>query len=143
MIKELMQDLQTKLTTVAALSGKVGFQLGGTDTDPNLTETPLPYAWIIFGGKTPGGQEQGSGHRWRIDAYTFHVILAIGYGMTDVNFLTKLKIVEDAAQAVAGTSAISNTDLWEDVGAELKSVYPNRLVYQLSFSINGHHQLIN
>jgi|APFre7841882793_1041355.scaffolds.fasta_scaffold00463_5 hypothetical protein len=139
MISNLLQDLLDKLNSVEALTDKVGFQVGGTENDPTLSEAPIPFGWVVFGGSTPLAPERGA--TYRITTYEFNLILVVGYGLTDVDFLTNhIQLIEDTAQAVSGTPGNEYTDLWEFGGAELKGVYPNRLVYNLSFSINGHHK---
>lgn len=139
MIKELLNDLLVKLDSVPELTGKVGFQVGGTETDPTLSETPVPFGWIVFGGFTPETPERGA--QYRITNYAFNLILVIGYGTLDEDFLSDhIPIIENCAQAVAGTQGNNFTDLWEVNDCELKAVYPNRLVYQVSFGINGHHK---
>lgn len=140
MIGELAQDLINKISTVTALGGRVGAVVGGTESDPTMSDAPVPFAWVIFGGDTPNVPE--SGQKYQIVQYNFSVIVTIEYGQPEADLLTNQFAVLEAIQmAVRGTQGHNNSDLWNYEGQELQTVFPNRLVYNMDFSINGHHRV--
>ena len=139
MITELSQDLINKIITVPALQQRVGAAVGGTKSDPTMAQAPLPYAWVVFGGSQPISDGDG-GQRYRREVYNFAVIVGISYGGTEEDLLeTQLPVLEAIAQAAHGQESFKFADLWEYTGADLKSVQTDRLIYQLGFSIIGHH----
>ena len=141
MIAELTQDLLNKLSTVTELQGRVGTQLGGTDTDAALIETPIPFSWILFNGSTPLETNGGNGRKYAVNRVEFVVLLAIEYGLElEQDFITyQLSLIDKAVGAVHASEEVNYSGLWEFTGCNLHSVYPNRLVYQLGFSANGHY----
>jgi len=141
MIKELTQDLINKIATVTSLTGKVGAVVGGTATDPTMAEAPVPFCWVTFGGDHPINDTE-VGKLYQQVAYNFAVIAVIQYGQLEADFLNdSLKILEDIPAAVRGTEAYKYADLWEYSGSELKSILPDRLIYQFNFTIVGHHKI--
>jgi hypothetical protein len=142
MISDLLQDLINRINTVPALSGKVGAAVGGTATDPTMSEAPVPFAWVIFGGDTPINDAEG-GQNYRRVVYNFTVVTAVGYGITEQEmFDTSMPVLEDIQYAVAGLQGDTKyVDLWKYEGSELQAVFPSRLVYHINFSIIGHHQV--
>lgn len=140
MIGELAQDLINKISTVAALGGRVGAAVGGTETDPTMSEAPVPFAWVIFGGDNPQAPENGQ--KYQQVQYNFSVVVAIDYGVSEADLINNQFAVLEAIQmAVRGTQGHNYSDLWNYEGQELQTVFPNRLVYNLAFSIIGHHKV--
>lgn len=141
MIAELTQDLISKLNSVTELTGKVGAQLGGTDTDSAMVETPIPFAWVLFNNMVPLETNANNGRKYAINQVEFVVILAIDYGLDqETDFISdQLSLIDKAVGAVHASKEVNYSGLWEFTGCSLQTVYPNRLIYQLGFSANGHY----
>lgn len=140
MITELIQDLINKITTVPALEGRAGAAVGGTDTDPTMAQAPLPYAWIVLADSTPTG-DTAHGKKYRMERYNFSVLVGVAYGVSEPDLVeVQLPVLEGIAQAVSGTESFKYADLWEYQGLELKKIESDRLIYQLHFTIIGHHK---
>lgn len=140
MITELTQDLINKIITVPALQNRVGASVGGTENDPTLSQAPLPYSWVVFGGSQPTG-DTDNGKKYRQELYNFAVIVGIAYGNSESDLLNnQLPVLEQIAQAVHGQDSFKYADLWEYTGVDLKKIETDRLIYQLGFSIIGHHK---
>jgi hypothetical protein len=144
MISELTQDLINKIKSVSALQNRVGAAVGGTEADPTMSQAPCPYAWVIYGGSQPTGDSMAEGGRkYRMTMYDFTAVVGITYGISDTDLLNnQLPVLEAIQQAVAGTEAIKYADLWEYKGEDLAKIEPDRMIYQLKFSIVGYHQTI-
>lgn len=141
MIGELAQDLINKISTVSALGGRVGAVVGGTDTDPTMSEAPVPFAWVVFGGDQPVNDIE-NGKRYQQIKYSFNVVCAISYGQLEADLINnQLAVLEAIQMAVRGTQGHKYSDLWEYEGQELQTVYPSRLVYSMNFSTIGHHKV--
>ena len=141
MISELTQDLINKIKSVPAFNFRVGAAVGGTEADPTLANAPLPFAWVIYGGSQPTGEQSENGKRYRETSYLFNVVIGIGYGNEADLLNTYLPVLESTQQAVAGSevSGVSNAGLWEYQGERLDNVEPERLTYSISFSVTGYH----
>lgn len=141
MIAELTQDLVNKLDSVTELTGKVGTQLGGTDTDAAMVEAPIPFAWVIFNNIVPLENTAHNGRKYAVNQVEFVVILAIDYGLDqETDFISdQLSLIDKAVGAVHASTEVTYSGLWEFTGCSLHTVYPNRLIYQLGFSANGHY----
>lgn len=139
MIKELLTDLINKISAVTDLVDKVGACVGGTEADPTMSEAPVPFAWVVFGGSNPVIEIEG-GKKYHVTQYNFAVNLVIGYGMSETDFLDTILILEEAHQAVVGTEINGFTGLWECSGIELRDISPNRMIYQLTFYTIGFHK---
>lgn len=143
MIGELAQNLINSISTVTALGGRVGAVVGGTATDPTMSEAPVPFAWVVFGGDQPVGDIENGKYYQQIK-YSFSVVCAIEYGQSETDLLTsQLSVLEAIQMAVRGTQGHKHSDLWEYEGQELQTVFPSRLVYNMQFSIIGHHKVQN
>lgn len=141
MIGELAQNLINSISTVTALGGRVGAVVGGTATDPTMSEAPVPFAWVIFGGDEPMNDAEG-GQKYQRVRYNFSVVVAIEYGLSEADFMNEqLAVLEEIQMAVRGTQGHNYSDLWQYEGQELQTVFPNRLVYNMHFSIIGHHKV--
>ena len=142
MISDLVKDLINKISTVTALGGRVGAVVGGTETDPTMSEAPVPFAWVVFGGDTPMNDSEG-GQAYRRVKYNFTVVSAIGYGVTEQDMFDNcIPVLESIQNAVSGTQGDNKyVDLWKYEGQELQAVFPTRLVYHINFSIIGHHKI--
>ena len=142
MISELTQDLINKIKSVPALQGRVGAAVGGTEADPTMANAPLPYSWVIFGGSTPTGESMSDGPKqYWIVQYQFTIVTGIAYGVSESDLLdNQLPVLEAIEKAVAGTKAFKYADLWEFQGADLAKIDPDRMIYQLKFSVNGFNQ---
>ena len=139
MIKELFIDLINKLSTVTDLTDKVGACVGGTEADPTMSEAPVPFAWVVFGGSQPNIEIEG-GKKYHITQYNFVVNVIIDYGIAEADFLDTITILEDAHKAVVGTEINGFTGLWECSGVELRDISPKRMTYQLTFYAAGFHK---
>lgn len=141
MISDLVKDLINRISAVTALGGRVGAAVGGTETDPTMSEAPVPFAWVVFGGDTPMNDDDHGTHYRRV-RYNFTVVTAISYGITEQDmFDISLPVLEDIQNAVSGTQGDNKyVDLWRYEGQDLQAVFPNRLVYHINFSIIGHHK---
>jgi hypothetical protein len=141
MIGDLTKNLINTISTVTALSGRVGAKVGGTGTDPTMSEAPVPFAWVIFGGDNPVGDTE-NGKNYQQILYTFTVVVVISYETTETDLLdNKFAVLEDIQTAVRGTQGHIYSDLWKYEGQELQEIYPSRLVYQQTYSIIGHHKI--
>lgn len=144
MIYELTNDIINKLNTVPELVGKVGARVGGTDTDIAMVEAPIPFAWVLYSTSSPETNEMSNGRNYLIIQNDFVVILAIDYGsdITDSEFMqNSLSLIDKAVRAVHASEEVIYSGKWQYTGASLHTVYPNRLIYQLGFSVNGHIQI--
>lgn len=143
MISALVKDLINKVSTVPALSGKVGAVLGGTEIDPTMSEIQVPFAWVVFGGDTPMNDDD-QGMPFQRIRYHFSVVTAIGYGVDEQEVLdVNLPVLQAIQSAVTGTRGLTNKpDLWKYEGKDLNAVFPNRLVYHINFSIIGTQQKV-
>ncbi len=141
MISELITDLIAKLNSVPELTNKVGAQLGGTDTDAAMVEAPVPFAWVLFNNAAPIDSQMHNGRKYAINQVEFVVMLAIEYGLdTEEDFiLNHLSLIDKAVGAVHASEEVTYAGLWEFTGVFLHATYPNRLIYQLGFSANGHY----
>jgi hypothetical protein len=145
MIAELTQDLINKLNTVPDFGGRVGAQVGGTDTDSTMAEAPIPFAWVIFANSNPQSTDQNNGRKYLVTENNFIVIIVFEYAgvMTDTTFIEeKLVLIDKCVEAVHASNEIPNAGLWQYNGVDLYKVYSNRLVYQLNFTAVGHQQII-
>lgn len=142
MIGDLIKDLINKISEVTALGGRVGAAVGGTETDPTMSEAPVPFAWVVFGGDTPINDSE-NGAQYRRTKYNFTVVTAISYGVTEQEmFDISIPVLEDIQIAVSGLQGNNKyVDLWKYEGQELQAVFPSRLVYHINFSIIGHHKV--
>lgn len=144
MITELFEDLISKLSAIPDLQGRVGAQVGGTDTDTTMMEAPVPFAWVLFANNLPQTNEANNGKNYLISSNNFIVLLVIKYSseMTDDDFLhTHMKLIDECVTTVHSSSELNYAGLWQYTGCDLHSVFPDRLVYQLGFSANGHQQI--
>jgi hypothetical protein len=143
MIAELTKDLIAKLNTVTEFQGRVGTQTGGTDTDNQMSEAPIPFAWVIFSGSTPREPEQSGAKKYLQADNHFIAIIAFSYGdSSDDDFAEdQLSLIDKCIVAVHSSTELSNAGLWQYNGCDLHTVYPNRLVYQLSFTAVGHQRI--
>lgn len=141
MIAELITDLISKLNDIPELTDKVGAQLGGTETDAAMMEAPVPFAWVLFNNAAPLTSEMHNGRKYAINQVEFVVMLAIDYGLAEEDdFITNhLSLIDKAVGAVHASDEVTYAGLWEFTGVFLHATYPNRLIYQLGFSANGHY----
>jgi len=133
MIKDVTSDLVEKLSTVTALGGRVAASLGGTEADPTLALIEVPAAWVVFIGSVNTAERD---QRFQLMRLNYSVVLVLEYGAGESDFIdTQLKLIDDASQAVRGTKVAGADNLvWSFDGANLISVNPDRVVYQLQFS---------
>ena len=82
------------------------------------------------------------GQKYQRVRYNFSVVVAIEYGLSEADFMNEqLAVLEAIQMAVRGTQGHNYSDLWQYEGQELQTVFPNRLVYNMHFSIIGHHKV--
>ncbi len=146
MIAELTQDLINKLLTVTDFNGRVGAQVGGTNTDATMAEAPVPFAWVIFANDNPQDTANANnGRKYLVTENNFIVVIVFDYSgdMTDTSFIqSKLSLIDKCKEAVHASAELSNAGLWQYTGCDLFKVYSDRLVYQLGFTAVGHQQII-
>lgn len=132
MISDYTADLVAKLKTVPALGGRVAATLGGTEADPALATVETPAAWVVFSGLANTGPSQ---QRFQLMRLNYRVVLILEYGKGEEDFVdTQLQLIDDASQAVRGTLADNDgSKVWAFDGANLVSINPDRIVYELSF----------
>lgn len=138
MIKELLSNLVNTIATVDGLGGRVGAAVGGTSQDPELTQVPVPFAWVIFTGCQDVEPERGAGYQML--QYNFSVMVGIEYGGSETDFLdTHITILEKVPGAVLGVTPYKYADEWKYEGCVINRAKANRLIYMLNFSVIGHH----
>jgi phage gp37-like protein len=136
MIVEITQHLVDRIVSVSALAGSTGISLGGTEADPTLTSIPAPAAWVVFEGaqdmtRTDG--KSGADSRYQKLNLTYSVVLVLDYGNGETDLKNQLKLIEDVATAVRGTSPSQLVDPISYLGCTLLSVKPDRIAYALTF----------
>ena len=140
MISELTQDLINKIKVVPAFENRVGAAVGGTEYDPTMSKAAVPFAWVIYGGSQPTGEQREGGKTYRESTYLFKVTIAIGYGKEADLLNTYLPVLEATQQAVAGKdTGLSNAGLWEYQGENFELVTPDRMVYTMTYANVGYH----
>lgn len=143
MIKELLSDLINKISTVSDLGNRVGAVVGGTATDPTMSEAPVPFCWVIFGGSNFDGVEQDKGQSYQLMTYVYVAEVILEYGSAEADFLSdSIDLLEAIPAAVRGKSSVANCKNWEFDGCELKSILADRIVYQLNFSVTGYNKTV-
>lgn len=134
-ISIVAEDLVNKISAIADLGEKVAMTLGGTESDPALTQVPPPYAWIMLTGSTTDSQDR---ERWTRLRHNFTVALALPYGDGEEDFTYRqLSLIEEIGKAVTGTSvdALDQEELWSFDGMTLTGFEPKKAFFSMNFSI--------
>lgn len=140
MISELTLDLINKIKQVSALQNRVGAAVGGTAADPTMANAPMPFAWVVFGGDVPAGEIS---RKHRECSYRFDVVVTVQYGQGEADLLNvQYPTLEAIPLAVRGVAMNQGAGEWAYEGSQLLNVLPDRLVYQLTFSVIG-YQVLN
>lgn len=131
----ITRDLINKIGEIEAFGGRVAVTLGGTESNPALTNIPTPYAWVMLTGSSADSQDR---ERWSKIRHNFTVALALTYGEGEEDFTDRqLSLIEEIGKAVTGTSVDApGPEEWAFDGMSLTGFEPNVAHYQLNFSIN-------
>jgi len=154
LIAECAADLLARVQTIPVLANRSSITLGGKSQDPGLVKIPLPAAWVMFAGIIPdeapfsatshgGGGMVGAIEMMRAN---FRVALYTSY-TTDADLLANgYPLIESLALAVksAATGDPETGDVtaapsghrWRFAGAKMAIVYNDRLVYELTFTLD-------
>jgi hypothetical protein len=144
MITELAQDLINRIIEVPAFEQRVGMMVGGTEADPNMTKSPFPFAWVIYGGSAQAGEAREGGKVYRETKFLFNVSIGLKYGISEADILNnQLPVLEAVQQSVAGQKPFDRVGRWEYDGESLDALTPDRMIYTMRFSIVGYLQTPN
>ena len=109
MIENITGHLVERIETVPALAGTTGTTLGGTEADPTLTTIPTPAAWVVFeSAQDASGADGKTGNdsRYQRLVLNYRVVLVLQYGEGETDLKNQLRLIEDVAAAVRGTSPL-------------------------------------
>lgn len=142
MIAELAADLLAKVQAVPALTTRTGLTLGGRAQDPGLLKVSTPAAWIVMKGdqvdddsNSTHGPASGFVPKTQTMLGVWSVTLFIGY-VDDADMITnQYPLLEATAEAVHATETPSGMR-WRYIGQKVVTVYPDRLAYELRFTVN-------
>jgi len=144
MISEIAGHLVQRISTVSALAGSTGTTIGGTEADPTMTTIPVPAAWVVFEGAQDASQndgKSGADSRYQRLVLTFRTVLVLQYGQGETALLLQLKMIEDVAAAVRGSTPLDfGASPWAYQGCSLMSIETDRIVYSLSFQTSAHYK---
>lgn len=132
----IAQDIVDTIKTVPELGNRVGLAVGGRDIDPINLDLPHPAAWIVFTG-VPVVDSSPSAPRNVAVIYNFEVKILTDYGVEAQMISTDLPLLEKIIETVKG-SEVSGLPYhkWEFGGMVLEELNPDRLVWNISFSIS-------
>lgn len=126
------QDLINKVSSVAALTGKVGTG-GGTELDPLMLQAPAPFAIITFSGDEPMDQTP-DGRRFQQIKSVFFV--SIHQDLVPENLQsTTWPLLEAVAASVRGKVGTGTNLIWKYEGQRLKFQDSGRIMYEQIYSI--------
>jgi hypothetical protein len=140
MIAEIAQDLVDKVSSVPALTGKVGTAIGGTNTDPLMLQAPVPFAFVVFGNDNVL-DTQPDGRKYQLVRYNFMVGIHQEYATTSgwqaTMMSTSFPLLEAVRAAVNGKfGPQANTNLrWEYNGQDLIYQDQGRQIYIQQYSL--------
>lgn len=144
MIKELATDLLTRVRGVPTLEQSTSFAIGGKAADPALKTIPLPFCRLLFMNVYPAedpittGTARGSSivPTSEVVLLDFRALLGVPY-LDDTDILTvELPLLESVKSAVHGIGSPSG-HRWRWFSTKLSFVYPDRLGYELMFTVNA------
>lgn len=137
MLPALAMDLFDKLNAVPAIVGKVGLAMGGGKADPMLATQPLPLAWPLFKGMYPTDPASAQNPTKQSMQCSFAVFVLVEYSGQQSRLMDSYRTLMQCVEAVRGTTAPSATK-WKFEGMDWRQVNPDRLYFELRFSINTH-----
>ena len=144
MIAEITEHLVQQISTVPALAGSTGTTIGGTEADPTMTTIPVPAMWVVFESAQDASQNDGktgSDSRYQRLVLTYRAVLVLQYGQGEADLNLQLKMIEDVAAAVRGTTPLDyGATPWAYQGCSLMSVETDRIVYSMSFQTSAHYK---
>lgn len=143
MIVEITQHIVDRIASVTALAGKTGTTLGGTEADPTLTSIAAPAAWVVFEGAQDASLQDGhtaKDSRYQRLNLTYSVVLVLAYGEGETDLKNQLKLIEDVATAVRGTSPSDLVDPIAYQGCTLLSIKPDRIAYALTLTCLAYYK---
>lgn len=138
MISELVADVVTKLNGVAQLSGKVGAALGGKQADPSMMKVPLPASWVIFKGSRAADPHTAVNPSIQSLTGFVSAFVVIGYKDQDGLLDNEYPLLDECISAVRGSESPYYTR-WRFENMDCVAINPDRLIYELVFSIDIHH----
>jgi hypothetical protein len=140
-IAGLTTDLLTKIRTIPDLSTRTGLTIGGKSQDPGMLKVPLPASWVSFKSDQVDERDftHGPASGYIVDVGvlmgTWAAMIFVPYN-DDADMLSvQLPLLEAVAGAVHGTEAPSGFR-WRYIGQRIALVYPDRLAYELKFTVN-------
>ena len=140
MISEFAQDLVNRISTVSALTGKVGTAVGGTNADPLMLQAPVPFAFVVFNNDV-GMDGSPDGRKYQLVRYHFMVGIHQEYATTPGWQTTMmntsfplLEAVRAAINGKLGPSGLTNLR-WEYGGQDLIFQDQGRQIYIQQYSI--------
>ena len=141
MIAQLGADILAKVKTVPALATQTGLTIGGHSQDPGLLKVSLPAAWIVMkGDQIDDDPSMTHGASTGFVAFSqtmlavWSVTVFVPY-VDDNDLLTvQYPLLELVINAVHGTATIAHQ--WCYIGQKIALVFPDRLAYELRFSVN-------
>jgi hypothetical protein len=127
-------DIIQRIKTVPQLGGRVGFTIGGTESDPFNRNLTLPYAWVLYTGDVPQTEPRYSTSCVSQITLQYVVLIATNKG-TDYDYInTHLPLLHDVVAAVAGGEPVAGSR-WLYLGQSLTNI-EGRMVWQQQFTIN-------
>ena len=132
MISQLSQDLFEKLSAIPALSGKVGFTIGGKTADPELSRAPLPCAWAVFQGDKPNDPEAPVVPATQAMRCSFCIFLHVSY-LDQADLKLQQDLLDSVVRSVRG-SETPHGSRWKFEGRRILAVNPDRLIYAVDLS---------
>jgi phage gp37-like protein len=136
MIAEQAQDLYSKIVSVPGLAGSVGLALGGKATDPNLAKVSLPAAWVVFTGDKPIEPDYPVVPKIQSVLVSFSVMVFVAYDSQSDLISNQYPLLDSCVTAVHGTDSPAGTR-WKFEGRSCKLINPDRLGYELKFTVNA------
>lgn len=136
MLGDLALDLVTKLKTTS-LGNKVGLSSGAKIPDPTMRKSLKPSAWVVHQGYT-NVSEANKAQCMIPVIITFIVVLNIDYGTEDALVSSGLDLIEEIISSINGTDpdiTTNTTEGWRFDSSSLDQPDPDRLTYDLTFSI--------
>jgi hypothetical protein len=138
MIAELSHDLVNRINAVPGLIGKAGIVLGGGVIDPDLIQSPPPFAWVIFNAdKAVEADRQGYGGQ--MGTVEFVVSIVVPYTNASDLYDVQFPMIEAVRKAIHAHQPEfgDNTAKWRYAGQVLKQFqqYKPALKYDQIYQI--------
>jgi hypothetical protein len=146
MIAENARDLVERVNSVPGILS-AGLALGGRGSDPAMTKIPLPAAWIMFGKDRVNEEPYGSSQSSRFGGMVpmgenvqqiYSVVIYIPYQSQDDLLTVQFPLLESVIEAVrGGGKEAPSGHRWRYIGQKLAMVYPDRLAYEQSYTVDA------